>query len=72
MRRPGARPLPASQLAEVVTAAALRAEAIPAPAEALRRTLAAARERGGVALVCGSHYLLEDAWIERHAPSSSR
>ena len=31
-----------------------------------------ARERGGVALVTGSHYLLGDAWTERHAQSSSR
>jgi len=70
--RPGAAPLPAVRLAEVATAAGLPAEAIHEPRAAVRRALDAARERGGVALVCGSHYLLEDAWTERHAPSSSR
>jgi dihydrofolate synthase / folylpolyglutamate synthase len=70
--RPGARPLPASRLGEVAGAAGLEAEAVLDPGAAIRRALAAARERGGVALVCGSHYLLRDAWTERHAPSSSR
>jgi dihydrofolate synthase/folylpolyglutamate synthase len=70
--RPGAKPLAAATLAEVATAAGLDAEAIPEPRAAVRRALDAARERGGVALVCGSHYLLGDAWTERHAPSSSR
>jgi dihydrofolate synthase/folylpolyglutamate synthase len=70
--RPGAAPLPAVRLAEVATAAGVPAEAIHEPRAAVRRALDAARERRGVALVCGSHYLLEDAWTERHAPSSSR
>jgi dihydrofolate synthase / folylpolyglutamate synthase len=70
--RPGAAPLEAVRLAEVATAAGLAAEAIHEPRAAVRRALDAARERRGVALVCGSHYLLEDAWTERHAPSSSR
>jgi dihydrofolate synthase/folylpolyglutamate synthase len=70
--RPGAKPLAAARLAEVAGEAGLAAEAIPEPRTAVRRALDAARERGGVALVCGSHYLLGDAWTERHAPSSSR
>jgi dihydrofolate synthase/folylpolyglutamate synthase len=70
--RPGARPMAVAELAEVTRAAGLEAETIPAPAAAVRRTLEVARERDGAALVCGSHYLLHDAWTERHAPSSSR
>jgi dihydrofolate synthase/folylpolyglutamate synthase len=70
--RPGARALGAGALAEFAVAAGLTAEAVPEPRAAVRRALDSARERGGVALVCGSHYLLEDAWTERHAPSSSR
>jgi dihydrofolate synthase/folylpolyglutamate synthase len=70
--RPGAKAFGAAALAEVATAAGLAAEAIPEPRAAVRRTLDAALEHEGVALVCGSHYLLEDAWTERHAPSSSR
>jgi dihydrofolate synthase/folylpolyglutamate synthase len=70
--RPGAEALPAVDLAVVATAAGLAAESMTEPRAAVRRALDAARDRGGVALVCGSHYLLEDAWTERHAPSSSR
>jgi dihydrofolate synthase/folylpolyglutamate synthase len=70
--RPGARPLAAASLAEVAREAGLTAQAIAEPRAAVRRALDAAREHGGVALVCGSHYLLGDAWTERHAPSSSR
>jgi dihydrofolate synthase/folylpolyglutamate synthase len=68
--RPGAVPLEASHLAEVVGGVGLPAETIREPLAAVRRALDAARERGGAALVCGSHYLLQDAWTERHAPSS--
>ncbi len=70
--RPGALPMAAAQLAGVAGTAGLATEMIPEPGAAVRRALAAARERDGVALVCGSHYLLLDAWTERHAPSSSR
>ncbi len=70
--RPGALPMAAGDLAEVARAAGVKAETITEPRAAVRRALAAARERDGVALVCGSHYLLRDAWTERHAPSSSR
>jgi dihydrofolate synthase / folylpolyglutamate synthase len=70
--RPGARAMAASRLAEVATAAGLEAEAVLEPGAAVRRALALAQERGGAALVCGSHYLLQDAWTERHDQSSSR
>jgi dihydrofolate synthase/folylpolyglutamate synthase len=70
--RPGARAMAATRLAEVATAAGLEAEAILEPGAAVRRALALAQARGGVALVCGSHYLLQDAWTERHDQSSSR
>ena len=70
--RPGARAMAAPRLAEVVTGGGLEAEAILEPGAAVRRALALAQELGGVALVCGSHYLLQDAWTERHVPNSSR
>ncbi len=70
--RPGALPLAAGDLARAARAAGVEAETATEPGAAVRRALAAARERGGVALVCGSHYLLRHAWTERHAPSSSR
>jgi dihydrofolate synthase / folylpolyglutamate synthase len=70
--RPGARSMEASRLAEVSIAAGLEAEIVQEPDAAVRRTLAGARERAGVALVSGSHYLLGYAWTERHAQSSSR
>jgi dihydrofolate synthase/folylpolyglutamate synthase len=70
--RPGAVSMAASELAGTATAAGLDNETISEPRAAIRRALGAALERGGVALVFGSHYLLEDAWTERHAPSSSR
>jgi dihydrofolate synthase/folylpolyglutamate synthase len=56
--RPGAQTMPAPELAELCRAAgiaAVRAEADPA--EAVQRTLRLARERSGVALCTGSHYL---------------
>jgi dihydrofolate synthase/folylpolyglutamate synthase len=70
--RPGASSLPAASLFELARGAGLEAEVVAQPGAALRRALARARERGGATLVCGSHYLLQEAWIERHAPSSSR
>jgi dihydrofolate synthase/folylpolyglutamate synthase len=70
--RPGATSMAASELGEAARAAGLDSETIRDPGAAIRRALTAAREREGVALVFGSHYLLRDAWTERHAPSSSR
>jgi len=57
--RPGAESLPAEKLAEIASAAGIGdVAAVAEPQRALRRALAGARERGGVALACGSHYLL--------------
>jgi len=70
--RPGSRSLEASRLAELSGAAGLEAETVEEPGAAVRRALAASRERGAVALVSGSHYLLQYAWTERRAQSSSR
>ncbi len=57
--RPGTESIEAPRLADLARAAGIsRAEAIAKPEEAVRRTVMAARERGGVALVTGSHYLL--------------
>jgi dihydrofolate synthase / folylpolyglutamate synthase len=57
--RPGARSLEATRLAELAEAAGMaRTEVVGRPEAALRRAVAAARERGGVTLVTGSHYLL--------------
>jgi dihydrofolate synthase/folylpolyglutamate synthase len=60
--RPGARSLEAAELARVATAAGIGlVEAVPDPHEALTRARDLAAERGAVALVCGSHYLLRYA-----------
>jgi dihydrofolate synthase / folylpolyglutamate synthase len=60
--RPGARALAAGRLAAVGRAAGIPAvEAVSDPRDALARTLKLARERDGVVLVCGSHYLLRYA-----------
>jgi dihydrofolate synthase/folylpolyglutamate synthase len=71
--RPGARSLEAERLAQLAEAAGVgAAEVEPEPEEAVRRALIAAGQRGGVALVSGSHYLLRYAWIARRVQSSSR
>ncbi len=70
--RPGVTALPIESLVRFAEAAGVRAEAVEPPRAAIGRALAEAARRGGVALVCGSHYLLGDAWTERHDPSSSR
>jgi dihydrofolate synthase/folylpolyglutamate synthase len=71
--RPGARALEASRLRELAEAAGIaRTEAVAEPQAALRRAAAVARERDGVTLVTGSHYLLSYAWTARRAQSSSR
>jgi dihydrofolate synthase / folylpolyglutamate synthase len=57
--RPGAESLDAPRLADLARAAGIsRAEAVAEPEEAVRRTVIAASERGGAALITGSHYLL--------------
>ncbi|MQA74450.1 MAG: bifunctional folylpolyglutamate synthase/dihydrofolate synthase [Solirubrobacterales bacterium] len=60
--RPGARTLPASALAVAAREAGLgRVEEEPDPAAAMARARAEARERAGIVLVTGSHYLLHYA-----------
>jgi len=72
MGRPGARALEAAELARLVAAAGIEADAEADPAAAVARTVALAREHGGVALFAGSHYLLRYVWTARHAQSSCR
>lgn len=72
MGRPGARALDPAELARLVAAAGIVAEAEADPAVAVERTAALARDRGGVALFAGSHYLLRYVWTARHAQSFSR
>ncbi len=60
--RPGARALPAAELAGLARAAGIASiETEADPASAIERARAIAREKGGVALVTGSHYLLRHA-----------
>lgn len=57
--RPGSRSLAAERLAELARGAGIRSvEAVGRPEEAIARARAIAGDRGGVALVCGTHYLL--------------
>ncbi|HSI79221.1 MAG TPA: cyanophycin synthetase [Solirubrobacterales bacterium] len=60
--RPGAKALPAEQLLAASAEAGIApAELVADPSAAVERAIALARERDGVALVCGSHYLLRYA-----------
>ena len=68
--RPGGRSRPALEVAALCQKAGVEAEAIADPQEAWTRARELARERGGVALAAGSHYLLSSIWIERPAQSS--
>jgi len=72
MGRPGSRAMEAAELARLVEAAGIAVEVEADPAAAVSRTSALARERGGVALFAGSHYLLRYVWNARHAQNSSR
>ena len=72
MGRPGAKAAAPETLAEAVRAAGASAEALADPASAVDRAMTLARERHGVALCAGSHYLLRHAWIRKHARNSSR
>jgi dihydrofolate synthase/folylpolyglutamate synthase len=72
MGRPGATAADPAELAALLRADGVEAEVVADPAEAVARTLLLARERDGVALCAGSHYLLRYAWTARHAQNSSR
>lgn len=66
----GGRARPAAELARLCEAAgAARVEALADPGEALDRARELARERGGLALVTGSLYLLGQLWTARRAQS---
>jgi dihydrofolate synthase/folylpolyglutamate synthase len=68
--RGGARSLPAARLADACRTAGIGSvEQTVDPAVAVTRALAAARDRGGVALCTGSHYLSPYAWTVRRAQS---
>ena len=68
--RPGGRSHPASGLASLCRQAGVEAEAVTDPIDAWRRARELARERDGIALAAGSHYLLSAIWTERHAANS--
>jgi len=68
--RPGGRSHSASELARLCGEAGVEAEAVAAPHQAWRRARELARERDGVALAAGSHYLLSAIWTERPDQSS--
>lgn len=68
--RPGGRARPALELAALCEKAGVLAEANADPPEAWARARELARERNGVALAAGSHYLLASIWTERPAQSS--
>ena len=68
--RPGSRSRPALEIAALCQKAGVEAEAIPDPLAAWERARELAREKEGVALAAGSHYLLASIWTERPAQGS--
>jgi dihydrofolate synthase / folylpolyglutamate synthase len=68
--RPGGRARPALEIAALCQKAGREAEATSNPLVAWDRSCDLARERDGVALAAGSHYLLSSIWTERPAQSS--
>ena len=68
--RPGGRSRPALEVAALCERAGVEAEAIADPSAAWKRARDLARERNGVALAAGSHYLLSSIWTARPAQSS--
>jgi dihydrofolate synthase / folylpolyglutamate synthase len=65
--RPGARSLEAVRLAQLADRAGVATEVVPEVAAALSRAVEVARERHGVALASGSHYLLAYATSVRNS-----
>lgn len=72
MGRPGARAAEPDVLAHSLAEAGVEAEIVPDPAAAVARAIELARERSGMALCAGSHYLLRYAWTAKRAQSCSR
>lgn len=70
--RPGITAVSASELVALCEANGVPATANRDPGAAIALASAFARERDGVALVAGSHYLLGYRWIAKPGQSSSR
>ena len=70
--RPGAHAESPEELRRLLTAAGVESEVVRDPEGAVGRALGLARDRSGVALCAGSHYLLRYAWTARHAQNFSR
>jgi dihydrofolate synthase / folylpolyglutamate synthase len=70
--RPGTSAVPAAELVRLCEAASVPATAHTDPSGAIALAAAMARERRGVALIAGSHYLLGYGWTARPAQSSYR
>lgn len=70
--RPGTSAVPAAELVRLCEASSVPATAHTDPAGAVALAVAMARERRGVALIAGSHYLLGYGWTARPAQSSYR
>ncbi len=68
--RPGGRSRNSLEIAALCQKAGVEAESVPDPLAAWDRARELARERSGVALAAGSHYLLSSIWTERPAQSS--
>jgi dihydrofolate synthase / folylpolyglutamate synthase len=68
--RSGAGCIPAPSLVELCERVGLSAEAQSDPEAAIERARGVARERSGITLCTGSHYLLGYSWTGKHAPSS--
>ncbi len=72
MGRPGAAAADPADLARALADAGVETETEPDPAIAVARAIELARERSGVALCAGSHYLLRYVWTAKRAQSCSR
>jgi dihydrofolate synthase / folylpolyglutamate synthase len=70
--RPGSASVPPADLAAVCARHGLDSTAAESPEAGIEAAVGRARERGGVALIAGSHYLLRYEWIARRAQNSSR
>lgn len=70
--RPGTGAVPTADLVALCEDVSVPASAVAEPARAVALAAALSRDRGGVALLAGSHYLLRYAWTARHAQSSCR
>jgi dihydrofolate synthase/folylpolyglutamate synthase len=68
--RPVAESYSAPDLAGICDEIGVEAEAVDDPIAAWERARALARQRDGVALAAGSHYLLSCIWTERPVQSS--